>query len=184
MRFPATPGWVSLPVVVGVPRHSWLRAPGAVLRHSWLGSAGRGGVWSLVGPGCGSWLRLPATPGWGLPPGVVGGPSPLPAEGRGRCSPPLLARVPRLWWWGLARHSRLWAPGCPSRWPWCVCVCCVAPGVAVGGVRRSCAVWLLCVGVCECVRCVVCGVCHTWFGSRRWSTFSRPKSRKRGPVDV
>ena len=55
VRLPATPGWVSLPVVVGVPRHSWLRAPGAVPRHSWLGSAGSGGV------------RLPATPGWGLP---------------------------------------------------------------------------------------------------------------------
>ena len=43
MRFPATPGWVSLSVVVGVPRHSWLRARGAVPRHSWLGSAGCGG---------------------------------------------------------------------------------------------------------------------------------------------
>ena len=31
---PATPGWVSLPVVVGGPRHSWLRVPGAVPRHS------------------------------------------------------------------------------------------------------------------------------------------------------
>ena len=54
MLLPATPGLVSLPVVVGVPRHSWLRVPGAVLRHSWLGSAGGGGV------------RLPATLGWGL----------------------------------------------------------------------------------------------------------------------
>ena len=45
MLLPATPGWVSLPVVVGVPRHSWLRVPGAVPRHSWLGSAGGGGVW-------------------------------------------------------------------------------------------------------------------------------------------
>ena len=42
---PATPGWVSLPVVVGGPRHSWLRVPGAVPRHSWLGSVGGGGVW-------------------------------------------------------------------------------------------------------------------------------------------
>ena len=54
MRFPATPGW-GPPVVVGVPRHSWMRAPGAGPRHSWQGSAGGGGVW------------LPATPGWGLP---------------------------------------------------------------------------------------------------------------------
>ena len=45
MLLPATPGRVSLPVVVGVPRHSWLRVPGAVPRHSWLGSAGGGGVW-------------------------------------------------------------------------------------------------------------------------------------------
>ena len=67
MRFPATPGWVSLPVVVGVPHHSWLRAPGAVPRHSWLGSAGGGGVWSLATPGCRSWLQLPAIPGWSLP---------------------------------------------------------------------------------------------------------------------
>ena len=56
---PPPSGWVSLPVVVGVPRHSWLRVPGAVPRHSWLGSAGGGGV------------RLPATPGSGLPVVVV-----------------------------------------------------------------------------------------------------------------
>ena len=37
---PATPGWVSLPVVVGGPRHSW------------LGSACGGGVWCVV---CGVW---------------------------------------------------------------------------------------------------------------------------------
>ena len=67
MRFPANPGWAPLPVAVGVPRHSWLRAPGAVPRHSWLGSTGGGGVWSLATPGCGSWLRFPATPGWSLP---------------------------------------------------------------------------------------------------------------------
>ena len=62
MRFPATPGLGSLPVVVGVPRHSWLRALGAVPRRSWLGSAGGGGLWSLATPGCGSLLRLPGTP--------------------------------------------------------------------------------------------------------------------------
>ena len=66
MRFPATPGWVLLPVVVGAPRHSWLRAPGAVPRHSWLGSAGGGAVRSLATPGCGSRLRFPATPGSGV----------------------------------------------------------------------------------------------------------------------
>ena len=93
MLLPATPGWVSLPVVVGCPRHSWLRAPGAVPRHSWLGSAGGSGVWwgwgwcvvwlvprhswrrflcatprhSWLGFAAGGGMRLPATPGWGLP---------------------------------------------------------------------------------------------------------------------
>ena len=55
---PATSGRVSLPVVVGVPRHSWLRVLGAVPRHSWLGFAvGGGGCSSPLldeGPGCGS----------------------------------------------------------------------------------------------------------------------------------
>ena len=37
MLLPATPGWVSLPLVVGGPRHSW------------LGSAGGGGVCALLG---------------------------------------------------------------------------------------------------------------------------------------
>ena len=48
MLLPATPGWVSLPVVMRGPRHSWLRVPGAVPRHPWLGSAGGGGVWCVV----------------------------------------------------------------------------------------------------------------------------------------
>ena len=68
---PATPGWVSLPVVVGGPRHSW------------LGSVGGSGVWcvvcgvllgSLATPGRGSCVLLPATPGWVSLPLVVGGP--------------------------------------------------------------------------------------------------------------
>ena len=98
---PATPGWVSLPAVVGVPRHSWRRVPGAVPRHSWLGFAVGGGVWcvvcgvwrmvcgggvcggfvagvwcgwSLATPGGGSCVLLPATPGWVSLPVVVGGP--------------------------------------------------------------------------------------------------------------
>ena len=52
---PATPGWVSMPVAVGGPRHSWLRALGAVSRHSWLGFAGGGGVWGGCG-WCVVWL--------------------------------------------------------------------------------------------------------------------------------
>ena len=89
---PATPGWVSLPVVVGGPRHSWLRVRGAVPRHSWLGSVGGGGVrwgcgwcvvWSVprhswrrflrattrhswLGFAAGGGVWSPATPGWGL----------------------------------------------------------------------------------------------------------------------
>ena len=96
---PATPGWVSLPVAVGGPRHSWLRALGAVPRHSWLGSAGGGGVWwgcgwcvvwlvprhswrrflcatprhSWLGFAAGGGVRFPATPGWGLLAVVVRG---------------------------------------------------------------------------------------------------------------
>ena len=96
---PATPGWVSLPVAVGGPRHSWLRALGAVPRHSWLGSAGGGGVWwgcgwcvvwlvprhswrrflcatprhSWLGFAAGGGVRFPATPGWGLLAAVVRG---------------------------------------------------------------------------------------------------------------
>ena len=58
VRFPATSDWVALPVVVGVPRDSLLRAQGAVPCHSWLGSAGGGGVWLRApfgsGPGYGS----------------------------------------------------------------------------------------------------------------------------------
>ena len=47
-----------LPVVVGVPGHSWLRVPGAVPCRSWLSFAvGGGGCSSPLlaeGPGCGS----------------------------------------------------------------------------------------------------------------------------------
>ena len=102
---PATPGWVSLPVVVGGPGHSWRRVPGAVPRPSWLGFAVDGGVWCVV---CGvwcvvwlvphnSWRRfLCATPrhSWlCFAAGGGGRTSPLLAEGPGRGSPPLLAGV-------------------------------------------------------------------------------------------
>ena len=107
---PATPGWVSLPAVVGVPRHSWRRVPGAVPRHSWLGFAVGGGVWcvvcgvwrvacgggvcggfvagvwcgwSLATPGGGSCVLLPATPGWVSLPVVVWGSPPLLAGAAG-----------------------------------------------------------------------------------------------------
>ena len=81
---PATPGWVSLPVVVGGPRHSWLGSAcgggvwcvvcgvwrwcvGGVVAGVWCG-------WSLATPGGGSCVLLPATPGWVSLPLVVGGP--------------------------------------------------------------------------------------------------------------
>ena len=277
MRFPATPGWVSLPVVVGVPRHSWLRPPGAFPRHSWLGSAGGGGVrlpatpgsGVLVAVGCfagggipccvclccvwlcglamlccvlrvcgcprcrwcgvvvrggclpralvcvvacvwfagGPWLGVPASFGWGLrlvfvwlslvcgvapppllaegcgccaPPllagvrrcAVVVGPLPLLAAGLVFGAPPLLAGVHRRVPWLVPHHSwpravgvvpgHSWlgstgcgggGPWCPSLCSWCVCVCCVALRVGVGGVggvvRGVAAV---------CVRVCVCGV--------------------------
>ena len=99
MLLPATPGWVSLPVVVGGPRHSPPRVLGAVPRHSWLGSVGCGGVrwgcgwcvvWSVprhswrrflcatprrswLGFAAGGGVWFPATPGWGLLAAVVCG---------------------------------------------------------------------------------------------------------------
>ena len=179
---PATPGWVSLPVVVGGPRHSW------------LGSAGGGGVWCVAlvcwwGCGCcvvwlvprHSWRRfLCATPrhSW------LG----FAAAGGGR-SPPLLAGVLRRWcvvcgvwrscvggvvagvWcgWSLATPgggSCVLLPATPG---W------VSLPLVVGGPRHS---WLgsACGGVC-CVWCVAvvcwwgCGWCVVWLVPRHswWS---------------
>ena len=126
---PATPGWVSLPVVVGVPCHSWRRVPGAVPRHSWLGFAVGGGVWcvvcgvwcvvcgvrrwcvggvlagvwcdwSLATPGGGSCVLLPATPGWVLLPVVVG----VPRHSWLRVP----GAVPRHSWLGSAGGGGVW----------------------------------------------------------------------------
>ena len=177
MLLPATPGWVSMPAVMGVPRHSWRRVPGAVPRHSWLGCAVGGGVWcvvcgvwrvvcgggvcggfvagvwcgwSLATPGGGSCVLLPATPGWVSLPVVVWG------------SPPLLAGACRLWWC-VSRAGVSFVVyvcgvcGC-ARWLCCV-VCCVfvlsvflvvwCGGLV--GVSSGCpSPWSWCV----CVRCV------------------------------
>ena len=76
---PATPGWISLSVVVGGPRLSWRRVPGAVTRHSWLGFTVGGGVWCVV---CGVWCVVcggGVLVGLWLVFGVVGS-SPLLAE--------------------------------------------------------------------------------------------------------
>ena len=98
MRFPATPGWVSLSAVVGAPLLSWLRASVAVPRHFWLGSAGGSCVWCVV---CGVWCVVC---GGGVFVGLwqvcgVVGFSPLLAEVPVCYSPPLLAGFRCRWWW-------------------------------------------------------------------------------------
>ena len=178
---PATPGWVSLPVVVGGPRHSWLRVPGAVPRHFLLGSVG-GGVWrgrSLGTPGGGSCVLLPATPGWVSLPVVVCGPPPLLAGVRWRrwcvvCGVWCVAVV--CWggcgWcvvWLVPRHSRRRFLCATPRHSWL--------GFAAGGGGRSSPLLAegpgpgsppLLAGF-RCRRwCVVCGVWCVACGVRRW----------------
>ena len=150
---PATPGWVSLPVVVGGPRHSWLGSTcgggvwcvvcgvwrwcvGGVVAGVWCG-------WSLATPGGGSCVLLPASLGWVSLPVVVGGP----------------------------RHSWLGSVGGVAVW----CVVC-GTGVLVG-LRLACGVvgpspLLAVVPVCYSppllagFRCqVVGGPRHSWLGS-------------------
>ena len=166
MHFPATPDCVSLPVVVGAPLHSWLRAPGAVPRHSWLGSAGGGGVWPLATPGCGSWLRFPATPGLGPLAAVVCGCLPLLGA--------VLVAVPRHSWlgsagrgggrfrgvgWGVSRRVCVCGAARARLVSVLVCVTCVRGGGVGVGVSS------VCVGVCVCVcACVVCGGWFPWLG--------------------
>ena len=166
--------------VLGVaPRHSWLGSSGVArgvgLRHSWLRSAG---LWGVVVAGRASLLA--EDPGWAFPrhswlraPGavpchfwlgaplvlVVGGPSPLLAEGPRCRSLPLLAgvrrprRLPFPWGWvgGSPCCVCLWRSACA----WCLCWC-LCPGVRVG-------LSSVCVGVCVCA-CVVCGGWFPWLG--------------------
>ena len=114
LLLPATPGWVSLPLVVGGPRHSW------------LGSAGGGAVWCVV---CGGGVLV----GLWLVCGVVG-PSPLLAGVPVCCSPPLLAGFRCRWWWAV-RAAPGWGPlAALVCGVWCV-VC--GGGVLVG-------LWLVC----------------------------------------
>ena len=166
---PATPGWVSLPVVVGGPRHSWLGSAGGGGVWRWCVGGVVAGVWcgwSLATPGGGSCVLLPATPGWVSLPLVVGGPrhswlgsacgggvwcvvcgggvlvglwlvcgvvgpSPLLAEVPVCYSPPLLAGFRCRWWWAVPATPG-WGPlaavvcgvWCAVCGVWCVAVVC------------------------------------------------------------
>ena len=111
---PATLGWVSLPVVVGGPRHSW------------LGSVGGVAVWCVV---CGGGVLV----GLWLACGVVG-PSPLLAEVPVCYSPPLLAGFRCRWWWAV--------PATPGWGPLAAVVCGVWCVVCGGGVLVG--LWLVC----------------------------------------
>ena len=152
----ATPGWVSLPVVVGGPRHSW------------LGSVGGVAVWCVV---CGGGVLV----GLWLLCGVVG-PSPLLAEVPVCYSPPLLAGFRCRWWWAV--------PATPGWGPLAAVVCgvwCVVCGVwrwCVGGVVAGvwCGWSLATPGRGSCVLLpatpgwvslplVVGGIRHSWVGS-------------------
>ena len=173
---PATPGWVSLPVVVGGPRHSW------------LGSACGGGVWcvvcgvwrwcvggvvasvlcgwSLATPGGGSCVLLPATPGWVSLPLVVGGPRHSwlrPAGGVG------VWRVAVVCCWGcgwcvvwlVPRHSWRRSLCATPRHSWL--------GFAAGGGGRSPP---LLAGVCWRRWCVMYGVwCVVGVPRHSWRRF-------------
>ena len=166
---PATPGWVSLPVVVGGPRHSWLGSAGGGGVWRWCVGGVVAGVWcgwSLATPGGGSCVLLPATPGWVSLPLVVGGPrhswlgsacgggvwcvvcgggvlvglwrvcgvvgpSPLLAVVPVCYSPPVLAGFRCRWWWAVPATPG-WGPlaavvcgvWCVVCGVWCVAVVC------------------------------------------------------------
>ena len=170
-------------VVVGGPRHSWLRAPGVVPRHSWLGSAGGGGVGRLPLPVAGLGLGSPPLLAGGGPPAVVlGGPLPLLAVGLGGGSPPLLAGVRRPRRWVFLRLG----VSCVV----CACGAVFACGASVGvrGVCSWCLCWWrcgcgrafrVCLCVCVCVRVwcvggVCCGAvwCVVWLVPRHsWRRF-------------
>ena len=148
---PATPGWVSLPVVVcGSPPLL------AGARRLWwcVSRAGVSFVVCVCGVcGCARW-----------PCCVV-------------CCVFVVSVFLVVWCGGAVGVSS----GCPSPWSWCVCVRCVALRVGVGGVGGgSCAVWLPCVCVCVLAVCGWRGgVCHTLVGSRRRSSAWFRKQKKR-----
>ena len=140
MLLPATLGWVSLPVVVGGPRHSW------------LGSAGGSGVWRwcVVFLVCGCGVLV----GFWLVCGVVG-PSPLLAEVPVCYSPPPLAGFRCRWWWAV--------PATPGWGPLAAVVCgvwCVALVCWWG--CGWCVMWLV---PCHSWRSFLCATPrHSWLG--------------------
>ena len=146
---PATPGWVSLPVVVGSPRHSW------------LGSAGGVGVWCAV---CGGGVLV----GLWLVCGVVG-PSPLLAEVPVCYSPPLLAGFRCRCWWAVPATPG-WGPlAALVRGVWRWCVAGVVVGVWCGGSlatpgRGSCVLLPATPGWVS-LPVLVGGPRHSWLGS-------------------
>ena len=133
---PATPGWVSLPVVVGGPRHSW------------LGSVGGVAVWCVVCGGAvlvGLWLAC----------GVVC-PSPLLAEVPVCYSPPLLAGFRCRWWWAV--------PATPGWGPLAAVVCGVLLGSLATPGGGSCVLLPATPGWVS-LPLVVGGPRHSWLGS-------------------
>ena len=139
---PATPGWGPLVLVGGgpspllaevrrfalpavgsgwtFPRHSWLRAPGAVPRHSWLGALW---CWLWVAPGH-SWLR------------VLGAVPRHSSLGSAGCGDGRFRGV----WWGVSRVACVCGAAGAG-----VCVVCLWRGSGCGWVFpvcwRVCGVW-------------------------------------------
>ena len=113
-------------------------------------------------------MRFHSTPGWGPLLVVVGGRSPILAEGRGCGSPPLLAGVRWLWWLVVPRQSWLRAPGAVLRHSWLVSTCGggVAAGVGLGCVVCVCGVWCVCSCGVACVSVWVLAAVphHSWPG--------------------
>ena len=173
-------------VLWAVPPHSWRRFLCVFSRHSWLGfAAGGDGCCSPLlaeGPGCGplpllggvrrrrwcvaaclswvwSWLRFPATPGWG---------------------PPATAVAVSMGFGGGFLVVCVFVARCVRAWCLCWCVCFVFLVVAWVWVCLPCVlvcvcvcvrVWLGPAGACRCRGCG-CGRCVSWLVPRHsWRRF-------------
>ena len=181
MRFPATPGWGPPFVVVAGPLPLLAEGPR---------------VWCPATPGCGPPPAMVGGPspllaegrGCGSPPLLAGvrwlwwwgfarhswlgapGAAPRLLFLAGACLWRWCGGVVRVCWcavlW-LAAPALLCGPGV------CVCVCVLSGASCWCGWCAGFVCGVLAVCVCVCVRCVICGVCHTWFGLRRRPTWSR-----------